>query len=100
MHQTCSANASSGASSRSNMLLVVVAVLLTLVLTREGPGESSAMAQGGAPTGGGLANPADQRNQMIAELRRLSDQVESLRRTMDKPIRVEVVRMPETTASR
>ena len=100
MTQTRTVCAPAGAAPRSNALLIVIAVLLTLLLAREGPGESSAMAQGGSPPGGGLANPADQRNQMITELRRLNDQVETLRRTMEKAIRVEVVRMPETTASR
>lgn len=99
MRQNCSERALSGASPRSNLLLVVIAALLVLLLTREGPGESSAMAQSGSPSGG-LANPADQRNQMIAELRRLNDEVQSLRELMQKPMRVEVVRMPEATASR
>lgn len=98
MPQNCSERALSGASPRSNMLMIVIAALLVLLLTREGPGESSAMAQGSAS--GGLANPADQRNQMITELRRLNDEVRSLRELMQKPMRVEVVRMPEATASR
>lgn len=99
MRQNCSERAPSGAPQRSSLLLVVIAALLVLLLAREGPGESSAMAQSGAPSGG-LANPADQRNQMIAELRRLNDEVASLRELMQKPMRVEVVRMPEATASR
>ncbi|MBL0921509.1 MAG: hypothetical protein IBJ10_05200 [Phycisphaerales bacterium] len=99
MHQTGTDRAPSGACPRSNLALVVIAGLLLLLLTREGPVESSAMAQSGSPSGG-LANPADQRNQMIAELRRLHDEVQSLRRSLEKPVRVEVVRMPDTTASR
>ncbi len=42
----------------------------------------------------GILNPADQRNEMIRELRKISEKIESLEKTLDKALDVNVVTMP------
>ncbi len=87
------------APRRTNAVLSVIIVLLVLALSREAPGDRQAFAQSATPSGG-MLNPADQRNQMIAELRRLNDAVTRLEQAMNKPVQVEVVRMPDSHNAR
>ncbi|RMH24215.1 MAG: hypothetical protein D6693_10220 [Planctomycetota bacterium] len=43
---------------------------------------------------GGIINPADQRREMIAELRRVSAKLDALQEAFSKPLEVRVVEMP------
>lgn len=80
-----------------NAVLTAIALLLAAVLFQNTTG-APALSEASADTrgSGGLANPADQRREMINELKRVNDRLERLSREIKAPIEVEVVRMPST----
>lgn len=81
-------------------LLGVIAALLVLLLAREaGPVATAAGPPRDAESAGGIVNPADQRNRMIAELSDLNRRVDALVRTLERGgAKVEVVKMPAAKA--
>jgi len=54
----------------------------------------TAEAQRVARPGGGILNPADQRNEMIDELRKINDRLAKVEKGLDKALDVNVVTMP------
>lgn len=86
--------------SRSAVVRVLVTlniVLLTVLFLQWTPA-SSVLAQSGlSPTPPqGLVNPADQRREMIAELKRLSQKIDTLNERLSRPLEVRVIEMPAT----
>ncbi len=84
-----------------NGVLTVVAALLALVVIQGSvglPGASEANAAGRSVTEAkGINNPADQRQTMINELRRMNQRLDKLSAKFDKgAIEVEVVKMPNS----
>lgn len=85
-------------SVRNVQLLVgAVVVLLCVLLLRDAntplSADASAQTRGGQPA---MVNPADQRNEMVAQLERLNAQLDALRKQLDggRAIKVEVTSMP------
>jgi len=94
-------NASSaGSKVYRNAALTAIAILLAMNLAQSTvglPGLSAADAQSrSAPRqSGGIINPADQRNTMIAELRRLNEKMDALSDRLGRPpFDDNVMRMP------
>lgn len=85
----------------STVLMAVIAVMLGyLVLDRvdargvSGRG-AAAVASGSQPDGqSGLISAADQRKQMIAELKLISQRIDAVERRLAKPLQVKVLEMP------
>lgn len=72
-------------------LAIAAALLLGVGLLREAPPSIDASAVA-APPSSGLANPADQRNEMIAELRRITDRLDAIQKSLEKgPVPVRTV---------
>lgn len=72
-----------------------VGAMIGPIAARSVSEEASAMQRGSrSEPGRGIINPADQRNMIIDELRRLNARIESLEKSLDGPIEVEVVSMP------
>jgi hypothetical protein len=85
------------------ILLGVIAALLGLNLVTTvmvGPGalEPRAVAQNEDPNPTGFVAAAEQRKQMIAELKNLAARMERIEATMKSGINVKVLSMPETAA--
>jgi len=93
---------SAGSTAYRNGALTAIAVLLAAHLAQSTvglPGVSSADAQSRNATrqSGGIINPADQRQAMIAELRRLNDKMDALSDRLGRPpFDVNVKSMPRT----
>lgn len=92
--------AHSGRLMNTNALTAVVAVMLgVLVLDRveqrgvQGSGQA-ALASGQPESGGSLISAADQRKQIIAEIRQISQRLDAIDKRLAKPIQVKVVEMP------
>ncbi len=87
-----------GASYLNGVLTVIAALLILVVAQMSGalPAPAQAVAQPGPyPINSGLANPADQRREMIAELQKISAHLERLTgRFSGEALKVEVVKMP------
>jgi len=81
-----------------NTMMTVIAALLAVIafdLVVGTPAPSEAVAAGGsATTGKGQFNPAAQRQDMIAELRKLNGQMTKIEKSLGGAIEVDVVRMP------
>jgi hypothetical protein len=86
-------------SRRVNPMPAIIGVLVVLLLARESPGERQAHAQAATPSGG-MLNPADQRNEMIAELRRLNARLEQIQQRLDATLTVDVKSMPQAKGDR
>ena len=79
-----------------NMILTVIAALLALLLIRD-PSPALSQAHAAASPGGaarGIQNPADQRFQMIAELRKINEKLDRLSGALKGPFEVNVLKMP------
>lgn len=82
------------------VLLTVIAVMLgILVLDRVEErglrgGGSAAYASGQPETAGALVSAADQRKQIIAELRTMSQRLDAVEKRLAKPLQVKVLEMP------
>jgi hypothetical protein len=101
------ANTNTAASvSATNRRRFTVGALLTALAL--GVGVLAGMRLASEPTGNrayaqdtsGLVNPADQRRQMIAELRRLNDRLDGIQQTLNSslrsgPVDVSVVQLPK-----
>jgi hypothetical protein len=92
--------APSGRLLQTNALTVIVAIMLgVLVLDRveqrgiHGSGQA-ALASGQPESGGSLISAADQRKQIIAEIRVISQRLDAIDKRLAKPIQVKVVEMP------
>lgn len=78
-------------------MAAVVVVLFCVVLLRDANApigaEAHAQTRGAQPA---MVNPADQRNEMVAQLERINSQLDAIRRQLDggKPIKVDVASMP------
>ncbi|TVQ31605.1 MAG: hypothetical protein EA376_09045 [Phycisphaeraceae bacterium] len=89
-----------GSNAYRNGALTAIAVLLATLLAQSTvglPGVSQADAQSRSATRqtGGIINPADQRQAMIAELKRLNDKIDTLSDRLGRPpFDVNVMRMP------
>jgi len=88
-----------GRPSRAAWLLAGVALLVGLDLGAR-LGDSNAMNAAYAQEGSGVVNPADQRNRMIAELKKTNERLERLGAAFDKafaggPVDVAVVEFPK-----
>lgn len=83
----------------NGLLLVVAAMLGVLILDRideralRGHG-SVAMASSQPEATGSLISAADQRKQIIAEVRAISQRLASMEQRLAKPIQVKVIEMP------
>lgn len=78
-----------------NMILTVIAALLALLVIRDpSPALSQAHAASPGATPKGIQNPADQRFQMIAELRKINEKLDRLSGNFKGPVDVNVVKMP------
>lgn len=79
--------------------LTVIAGALVALAFSVGDGMTSEAEAGRSrnrETVGGFVNPADQRNQMIAELKRLNERIGGLEKKLkDGPLEVIVVEMPQ-----
>ncbi len=91
----------------SKVLLTAIALMLgVLVLDRvDGRAVESrgvaAMASGQEPESpSGLVSAADQRKQMIAELRQISQRLDAVEKRLAKPLQVKVLEMPAQKAEK
>lgn len=99
--------AQSGRPDGSKILLTAIALMLgVLVLDRvdgravQGRG-ASAIASGEQPEAStGLISAADQRKQMIAELREISQRLDAVEKRLAKPLQVKVLEMPAQKAEK
>jgi hypothetical protein len=80
-----------------NGVLTVIAVLMGLVLLNQsGLGLSASRAEASQPERGtGLVSAADQRKQMIEELKKVSARMEKLEKAIEKGVNVKVTSLPE-----
>ncbi len=80
-------------------VLVTLNIALLAVLFLHWTPAASVIAQPGAgPTPPqGLVNPADQRREMITELKRLSQKIDTLNERLSRPLEVRVIEMPATS---
>jgi hypothetical protein len=88
----------------SNVVLTVIAGLLSVIaLDARRPDSAlvqSASAQSaGDPETGGLVSAADQRKQIIAELRTVSGRLEKIESVLRGEIKVKVTEMPESKSA-
>lgn len=84
----------------NGVLTVIAALLALLVVDRVGEGPVGTMAMAGPPTGepdpkGGLVSAADQRKQIILELRALGKRLEQVEAQLKGGLSVKVTEMPE-----
>lgn len=90
-------------AARTNTTLVRVLVTLNIVLLavmflQSAPAASVLAQPGAGPTPPqGLVNPADQRREMIAELKRLSQKIDTLNERLSRPLEVRVIEMPASS---
>lgn len=82
-----------------NGVLTVIAVVMGLMLLNQaGLGLSASRAeasQAQPERGTGLVSAADQRKQMIEELKKVSARIEKLERAIEKGVSVKVTSLPE-----
>lgn len=85
----------------STVLMAVIAVMLGfLVLDRvdergvSGRGTAAAASGSQPEAQSGLISAADQRKQMISELRTISQRIDAVERRLAKPLQVKVLEMP------
>ena len=83
-----------------NAALTVIAGILGVIAMRGLDGAPGTAEAAGNRNTGGVVNPADQRQEMILELRRVSEKLDALNKTLAKPIKAEIVSMPDGESER
>lgn len=96
MHRAPTTDTHTGRSDRGR---IVLAMLAGAALTLGGgrllaPQTAEAQRQTSTRGGSGILNPADQRNEMIRELRKIGAKMDELEKSLDKALDVNVVTMP------
>lgn len=96
MHRAPTTSTHTGRSGHGR---IVLAMLAGAALSLAGghlltPQTAEAQRHTASRSGSGILNPADQRNEMIQELRKISAKMGELEKSLDKALDVNVVTMP------
>ncbi len=88
--------ARTGIESRraTGALLTLNAVLIAAVMFQWTPPSPATAGPSQAHRPQGVVNPADQRNDMIKELRRVNLKLDALNEKLSRPFEVKVIQMP------
>ncbi len=91
-------NAARSHTTFVRVLVTMNIVLLAVLFLQWAPTASVSAQQGINPTPPqGLVNPADQRREMISEIKRLSQKIDTLNERLSRPLEVRVIEMPATS---